>query len=82
MLMYLGSKRLNPLPDTFLGSRLSSSAGGTGDEDEGMMEGDTFWLLTDCDCCWSEAEDVDSLGELFLRVALLPAPRLQAGESQ
>lgn len=56
-----------------------SDGGGTGDEEEGMIEGDTFWLLLACG--WWCSDD-DNLGELFLRVALLPALRLQAGESQ
>lgn len=71
MLMYFGSKRLNPFPDTSLGSEQFS--GGSGDGDDGMIDGDTFRLLGSAD---------DIFGELFLRVALLPALRLQAGESQ
>lgn len=86
MLMYLGSKRLKPLPETFLGSSPVSS--GTGEEEAGNIDGDTFELLlvvavSDW-CCAGSDDMVDgiNLGELFLRVALLPALRLQAGESQ
>lgn len=86
ILMYFGSNRLKPLPETSLGSRGSTRppqlSDGFGDDDDvglRMSDGERFGRAEES----AAATDDDNLGEqLFFRVALLPALRLQAGESQ